>query len=282
MFQYAAGRRAAYVNKTNLKLDITGYKNQEGITLRKYMLHIFNINGDFATLDEIQKLKGSRSDFLTRYFTKLTKRIVPHYKQSYIKQRYFHFAPNILKISDNTYLEGYWASEKYFQDIEDIIRKEFTFKEGPDKQNKKIINQIKKLESVSIHFRRSDYVFDKKTHDYHGVCDLDYYNKAVCIMAKKIANPLFFIFSDDPKWVKQNLHLKYPTTIVDYNFRKKDYEDLRLMSLCKHNIIANSSFSWWGAWLNKNPDKIVIAPKKWFNDPLIDTKDLIPDSWTRS
>ena len=100
-------------------------------------------------------------------------------------------------------------------------------------------------------------------------------------MTQKITNPHFFIFSDDQKWVKDNFKIKYPIAFIDHNASKKDYEDLRLMSLCKHNIIANSSFSWWGAWLNSNPKKIVIAPKEWFADPSIDTSDLIPPGWIR-
>lgn len=281
MFQYAAGRRAAHFNNTNLKLDIAGYEEQEGITPRKYMLYIFNIKEDFVKPNETQRLKALGRNFFTKFLSKLTKRIIPYYKQSYIQQKFFQFDSNILMISDNTYLEGYWASEKYFKDIKDIIFKEFTLKEKPNKKNKQVLDKIKESNSVSIHFRRGDYVSDKKTQEYHGICSLDYYHKAASIIAGKIRNPYFFVFSDDPNWVMRNFKIKYPLIVVDHNTGKRDCEDLRLMSACKHNIIANSSFSWWGAWLNRNLNKIVIAPKQWFKEKSINTNDLIPKSWTK-
>lgn len=276
MFQYAAGRRAAYVNNTSLKLDITGYENQLDITPRKYMLHIFNIQENFASESEINKLK--KNSFIWKVFRKISP-VFQNY--SYIKEKHNYFNPNILNISDNSYLEGYWGSEKYFSDIEDIIRKDFTPKNKPDKATIELIQRIKNCNSVSVHVRRSDYVMDKKTHDFHGVCGLGYYKKSILLITKKVTNPSFFIFSDDPNWCKVNLRLQSPTIYVTHNLGNKDYEDMRLMSTCKHNIIANSSFSWWGAWLNKNKDKIVIAPKKWFKDKLTDTKDLIPKSWMK-
>lgn len=276
MFQYAAGRRSAHVNNTQLKLDITGYEKQIGITPRKYLLHIFTIQENISSINEINRLKNKG------FIRKVIKKINPFLQNNlYIKERYFNFDPSMLNICENSYLEGYWVSDKYFKDIENTIRKEFTFKDEPDVTNQKTINQIRNCESVSIHIRRGDYVSDPKTNQFHGVCGLDYYHQAIKYMTSKIKNPYFFVFSDDPKWCKTNLQLKYPVIYVSHNLGKKDYEDMRLMSLCKHNIIANSSFSWWGAWLNKNKNKIVIAPKKWFQDKSINTNDLIPESWTK-
>jgi len=276
MFQYAAGRRAAHFNNTLLKLDITGYEKQTGITPREYMLHIFNIQENFSSINEINGLKNN--SFIRKVFRKIN----PFFQNnSYIKEKYFHFDPSILNIGDNSYLEGYWVSEKYFKDIENVIRKEFTFKNKPDVVNKKTINRIRNCESISIHIRRGDYVSDPKTNQFHGVCDLNYYHQAIKYMTSKITNPYFFFFSDDPKWCKANLRLEYPTIYISHNLGKKDYEDMRLMSECQHNIIANSSFSWWGAWLNQNKNKIVIAPKKWFRDESIDTNDIIPESWSK-
>jgi len=276
MFQYAAGRRAAYVNNTSLKLDIAGYENQVGITPRKYMLHIFNIEENFASINEINKSKQNT------FIQKILKKIYPVFiNKLYIREKGHNFDPDILNVNDNAYLDGYWASEKYFEDIEDIIHKEFTFKNKPDEINKAVIDKMTHCDSVSIHIRRGDYVNDKKTNQYHGICNLNHYYQSVEYITNKIKSPHFFIFSDDINWAKQNLHLKFPYVFVDHNIGKKDYEDMRLMSECKHNIIANSSFSWWGAWLNQNPNKIVIAPKKWFNDKSINTKDLIPDLWIK-
>lgn len=269
MFQYAAGRRAAYVNDTSLKLDITGYENQVGITPREYMLDIFNIQENFASKDEIRKLK--KSSFILRFFKKNT----------YVKEKHFHFDQNILDINDNSYLEGYWVSEKYFKDIEKIIREDFTFKYPLDKKSQLITDKIKNSNSISIHIRRGDYVSDLKTTKIHGICSSEYYEKAISAIKNRVKKPVFYIFSDDLQWTKQNIRLEFPCVYVDHNLGKKDYEDMRLMSECKHNIIANSSFSWWGAWLNKNKNKIVIAPRRFFRKSSINTKDLIPKSWIR-
>jgi len=132
--------------------------------------------------------------------------------------------------------------------------------------------------SVSIHFRRGDYVTNPLTSQHHGVCSNKYYQDAISLLKSKISQPHFFLFSDEPEWLKTNVSLQEPFRIIDNN---PGYVDLYLMSNCKHNIIANSSFSWWGAWLNNNPDKIVIAPHKWFNEPGINTYDLIPETWIR-
>jgi len=140
--------------------------------------------------------------------------------------------------------------------------------------------KIKEKNSVSLHIRRGDYLTMQKAIDTIGVCPLDYYDKAIREITRKIKNPTFFIFSDDINWVKENLKTNSPTIFVSGG-KLKDYEELILMSKCKHNIIANSSFSWWGAWLNNNPNKIVIAPKKWFKDTSKNTRDLIPESWLK-
>lgn len=281
MFQYATGRRAAYINKTELKLDTSWFNNPEGAIKRDYLLNVFNIKEIFASKQEIDKLKGKNKNLLVLFNKKFSKITKPYYKQSCVVQRFFHFNKNILKVSNNIYLQGHWVSEKYFKEIEEIIRNEFIFKDKPDKANQKMISRIKNCDSVSIHIRRGDYVTDQKTNQFHGIIDLNYYFRSIEYITSKIKSPHFFIFSDDLQWAKQNLHLKFPCVYVNHNIGKKDYEDMRLMSYCQHNIIANSSFSWWGAWLNKNSDKIVIAPKKWFRDKSINTKDLIPQSWMK-
>lgn len=281
MFQYAAGRRAAYVHKTELKLDISWFNNPGDAIKRDYLLNIFTINENFATEKEISKLKIEYNNRLALFYGKTISFIIPYCKQSHVIQHFFHFDKNILQINRNVYLQGHWISEKYFADIASTIRNDFTFKNKPDKANSELIQRIRNCNSISLHVRRSDYISDKKTHDYHGVCGLDYYRKAVSFITKKVFNPTFFIFSDDPDWCKANLRLKYPTVFVSHNLGKKDYEDMRLMSTCKHNIIANSTFSWWGAWLNQNKEKIVIAPEKWFGDTSINTSDLIPSSWVK-
>ena len=129
--------------------------------------------------------------------------------------------------------------------------------------------------AVSLHVRRGDYVSDPKTKAILGVCSLDYYRAAIAHIAERIESPAFFVFSDDIAWAKANLEIPFPCEYVDHNQGQQSYNDMHLMSLCKHHIIANSSFSWWGAWLNPRKDKIVIAPENWFANNE-DAKDLIP------
>ena len=196
-------------------------------------------------------------------------------------EKHFQFDPEAYRAPDQSYLVGYWQSEKYFSDIEHIIREEFSFKDEPDDMNKKILRQIRGANAVSVHIRRGDYVTDPGTAKVHGTCPPDYYRQALALIERKIPAPHFFIFSDDIAWVRQNLKSRSPAFFVDHNQQRQDYEDLRLMSGCRHHIIANSTFSWWGAWLAANPNKIVIAPKKWFNDPTVSTHHLIPPSWVK-
>ncbi|MDD2505652.1 MAG: alpha-1,2-fucosyltransferase, partial [Bacilli bacterium] len=134
--------------------------------------------------------------------------------------------------------------------------------------------------SDSLHVRRGDYVLNSTTNKVHGTCGINYYNKAIDIVTKENPEAVFFVFSDDCDWARNNLKINHEKYFIDFNGKENCHEDIRLMSLCKHNIIANSSFSWWGAWLNNNKNKIVVAPKKWFNVK-INTKDLVPENWIK-
>jgi len=283
MFQYALGRRLALKNKVDLKFDICELRKDPIIgTPRKYNLHCFNILEKFATPQEIQKYKGDNPGLLLKLIRIILGGTTANRNKSFIVEKEnFVFDKDVLQVDKNAYLQGYWQNEKYFRNIRDVLLEEFTVKHPPDKKNQDVLNQTNSTNSVSIHVRRGDYVKDKRTNKHHGTCSLGYYKKAIEIIAKKIKNPYFFAFSDDIAWVKKNLQMKYPVYCVDNNNDEHNYEDLRLMSACKHNIIANSSFSWWGAWLNKNPNKIVIAPKKWLNNSDIDTSDVTPKEWLR-
>lgn len=134
---------------------------------------------------------------------------------------------------------------------------------------------------MSIHVRRGDYINNPETFKLHGVCGLDYYHAAIEYITKRTNTPVFYIFSDDISWAEENIKSKNQMIFVKETPHGKDYFEMYLMSVCKHNIIANSSFSWWGAWLNKSPEKIVIAPKKWMNETSIDTTDLVLKNWIR-
>ena len=268
MFQYAAGRRLALKHKTILKLDLTFLLDRtplENFTYRDYALDAFNIQENFFNPTENnicrieQKLKPMNS----------------------INEPHFYFWESMLCAPDDSYLNGYWQSEKYFKDVEDIIRNEFTVKLKADGLNKKLAEEINTCEAVSLHVRRGDYASNPVTNKYHGLCSLDFYQKALKKITSCTENPHFFIFSDEPEWAQENLNFKHPFKFVTRNGAEKSYEDLRLMSMCKHHIIANSSFSWWGAWLSEYQKKIIIAPRRWFNNDNLSTIDLIPEGWIK-
>ncbi len=279
MFQYAAGRGVAFRNNAPLKLDTTGYKNREGITPWEYQLHLFTLQENFATDQEIRKIKVTKPNRIEKVESKLTAPVTSNRRQHHVVERHFHFDPKILKVPDNAYLEGYWQSEKYFSDLREIIQRDFTFKREPDEMNRAILHHITGCNSVSVHIRRGDYVANPIVAKVHGTCAPAYYHQSIAWLQQKIKHPNFFVFSDDIPWTRKNLHFTSPVFFIDHNQGSRDHEDLRLMSHCRHHIIANSTFSWWGAWLAPNRDKIVIAPRRWFNDQRLDSRDIIPSSW---
>lgn len=238
MFQYAMARAVAEQNKSNLGVDISWFdRHKNNLAPRKYALDNFNISGKLIRSGIFQRI-SLKFSFLENFRS-------PQ-KRYYIKEKQiFHFDSEIFKISGNVYIDGYWQNEKYFKNIEKIIRKEFTLKESLTEFASEIEKEILDTNSVSLHIRRGDYVEDKITNQFHGTCSLDYYLKAVKMILETINKPIFFIFSDDIKWARNNLKLDYPTIFVSNN-SIKDSEELFLMSRCKHHIIANSSFSWWG------------------------------------
>ena len=199
----------------------------------------------------------------------------------YVSESGFAYHKEFMSYPKNTYMEGFWQSEKYFKDIESTIKSDFTFNENLNAENTKWKDKINAVNSVSIHVRRGDYVSNKNTNTHHGTSDLAYYKRAVDKLAETETGLELFVFSDDLDWCKTNFNFKFPINFVDTNVLINYHLDMHLMSCCQHNIIANSSFSWWGAWLNTNPTKKVIAPQKWFNDNSIDTSDLIPETWMK-
>jgi hypothetical protein len=237
---------------------------------------VFNVCEDFATPEETLALTCREPDLLERLFRRKPKR-----PATYVKERQYHFDPAILQITGDAYLAGNWNSEMYFADIADVIRTDFTFRQPPSGENLELFNSISEVEAVSIHVRRGDYVSNPKANQVHGTCDLDYYLAAAGQIKQKVANPHFFVFSDDPQWVRQHLHLPAPCTFVNHNGPLNGHEDMRLMSHCRHHIIANSGFSWWAAWLDPRADKVVVAPRRWFRTEKYDTSTLIPGGWIR-
>lgn len=278
LFQYATGRAIAYRNRVDLGLDLSIFAIHR---LRQYRLNHFNIVASIVPPDALASLTRQKRQGILKRYAFLTRHGLPYDKHETLTEQYFHFDPGIVCAPGRVYLVGYWQSARYFTDIRDILCQELTVKHEPGAANRAISLLITQAESVSLHVRRGDYVSDPQTHRQHGVCSLGYYHAAVETMTQVVPQPHFFVFSDDIEWTQQNLNLDYPTTYVSHNGPEQDYEDLRLMSQCKHHIIANSSFSWWGAWLCTHSRKTVIAPQVWFNQADRDTRDLIPVSWIR-
>ncbi len=278
MFQYAAARSLSLRSKQPFCLDTTdfdGYGLHQGFELQ----NIFCCEVQLATVNDLSNVLGWRA-------TRAMRRILTRPEMSFLRTKnfavepHFHYWPEFRELQGNVYLQGYWQSEMYFSDVANSIRTDFTFCHPIAQNNLTVLEKIDACRSaVSLHIRRGDYVSNPRTHSDHGLCSLDYYHSAVRYIAERVLDPEFFVFSDDFAWAMTNLKLEYPCHYIDHNRGAESYNDMRLMSMCHHHIIANSSFSWWGAWLNPSDEKIVIAPKNWFSVRSQNTKDLIPDGW---
>lgn len=255
MFQYAFGRALSIRNKTEFKLDLSNYRSNK--EQRVYVLGVFGISTPLAT-------------FWERLTTKK------------ILEKNSTYDAGVTSLVSGLFT-GNWQSEKYFSDFADTIRKDFELKNVGQKYEEHVASlETKKTQgetSVSIHVRRGDYATDARTLAKHGLLPIDYFVNAMNTVKGKVKDAHFYIFSDDIDWIRKHFNLSEKITFVSKH-DMSDAEQLILMSKCEHNIIANSSYSWWAAWLNANKNKIVIAPKEWFKT-IADTTDLIPSSWLR-
>jgi len=272
MFQWALARAIEKSRGIKALLDLSFFDKKYA---RPYELGLFELQPKFVE-DFWTKIK---LNIAWKFRKKLAGKSL--LGLNFYSEPHFEYDKNIETIQPNTHVEGFFQSEKYFSDIEKELREDFQFKSAPDGENQELIEKIKSTNSISLHIRRGDYVQKKRYQNVYSNCSLDYYKKGVELIAEKFGNPTLFIFSDDIEWVKENLKLPYESVYVSHNTGAKSYEDLRLMSNCHHNVIANSSFSWWGAWLNSNEEKIVIAPQQWFNDKNIVQSDVIPENWIK-
>ncbi|NHC12722.1 alpha-1,2-fucosyltransferase [Motilibacter deserti] len=269
MFQYAAGLRLAHRRGVPLRIDTSWFDSAEGrgsATPRTYALDCFAVTSPRWRLARLRHTRwGRRAGLLPPV----------------LREKSFAFDPGVLDAPDGVVLEGYWQSEDYFADAAQIVRRELTFCTPPSSRTRELLEEVRSRESVSLHVRRGDYVTSRATNDFHGTCSPDYYAAAVARVASAVPDPHYYVFSDDPQWCKDNLVLDAPTTYVDHNPPERGAEDLRLMAACRHHVLANSSFSWWGAWLEDDASHVVVAPRTWFRDPSIDTGDLVPARWER-
>ncbi len=272
MFQYAAGRALALRRSVEFRIDRRAFFD--------YKTHAFGMACFQAELNDAPpKLLPNppAEGRLQRWFRKSLPAPLKVFAE-----RSFTFDPDVLSLQDNTYLDGYWQAENYFSDFADVIRADFTVRHAPSEANRRWLEQIVSTLSVSLHIRRGDYVSNSSAAAVHGTCDLSYYERAVAhIRAATGIDPVLYVFSDDLDWVAANLKLPYQMNLVRDNDAATNYEDLRLMTACRHHIIANSSFSWWGAWLDGRPDSITVAPVSWFAADTPDARDLVPQRWVR-
>ncbi|MDI9314256.1 MAG: alpha-1,2-fucosyltransferase [Hydrotalea sp.] len=268
LFQYAAGRILARQHKTDLWLD-DGFlgKSDNNITRRDYELSPFAIN--IAGVKPCQPTAGD----------------------AVVAEDDMKSPQELLTAPRNSFLIGYWQGAFYLNHLRDELLETIAPRKTGNSlsaQSKKMLAMMQKTTSVFIHIRRGDYAQLRSANKFHGLLPLGYYQRAIKIMQQQLPNATFFIFSDDPAWVKQNLPINNSrknsqTIYVDHNQGQDSWQDLILMSHCKHAIIANSSFSFWGAyllWLRHQRNRPhIIAPKQWFRQKNIDTARWFPPDW---
>ena len=271
MFQYAVGRALSARHSAPLLLDIRGLANDP---LRRYALPSFRISAALATDADMPRELGRIGRRLHRLPRWLTG------NRRFVEQG-FPFDPAIAALKPPVHLAGNWQSEKYFADQAELIRADFQLLEPLTPDREAIASEIADRAVVSVHVRRGDYANNPATNAYHGTCEPDWYAKAQQLIEQQVSSPAYVVFSDDPDWARTNLPFLAGALFVDPSTDGRDEQDMHLMARCHHHIIANSSFSWWGAWLNPRPDKVVIGPRQWFRSPKHDTRDLLPQDWIR-
>lgn len=259
MFQYAAGYAAAKNAGLPLFADISSF---DVYKIRSFELEKFGFKINIANEDDIARLNKKHL-----------------FKKTLYKDKKKTFYPEILKIKHGAYLRGYWQSEKYFAHLREDILELFEFRNYDFIKNKDILDSIKNSNSISVNLRLGDYIDDEENRKIYFLCTKDYYKKAFDYISKNTQNPRFFVFSDEIEKACEFLPEDYDYILADTaNWQ----EDMYFMKNCKHNIVANSSFSWWAAWLNQNPEKMVISPSRWLNKYSgICDRDMIPDLWIK-
>ena len=281
MFQYAFGQAIAIRTGHTVKYDTSELLDRStdpGYTVRDYELGVFTGSVAIATSGELRIFGPAPTNPLLSLPFKVYRRLVR--ARRFSEKILFGYDPTVFNCGPNTYFEGYWQNVQYFKSIETQLRQAFELKAPLVGRNLALAQLIGATpNAVMLHVRRGDYVTNAQANAVHGVCSPQYYAQAVAAVQARVGDVHLFVFSDEPAWVQANMQFAAPTTYISHNTGLASAEDLRLMSLCRHNIIANSSFSWWGAWLNPHSDKLVVAPKQWMQVATIDSMGLLPAEW---
>ena len=281
MFQYAFGKALSIRHQQPLALS-ADFFSKKSIHNGYELGRVFNLDAPLVNSKTIKKTIGMvRSSVFARkwlakpYLTGLSG------KRLCMEPRIYYSPSVIEELGEKKYFQGYWQSYHYFEAYHHQIREAFGFSLPLDEKNDQLVQKIQSTTSVSLHLRRGDYLHNKKALNFHGICPIDFYLKALAFIKQKNTQFELFVFSDDAEYAYHAFKSHMPSSIiVAHNKGLDSWKDMYLMSLCKHNIIANSTFSWWSAWLNANPEKKVIAPIAWFKAALT-SKDLIPADWVR-
>jgi hypothetical protein len=280
MFQYAAAYSLAQVKKTKVGYcpEFNSNGNHQNYTNRIFQLsEIFDLqNGVQVQPEKLLKVRRNPTTLLDRLVQKLK-------GESRFIEPSLEYHSDFFDVSSNAYLEGYFQSEKYFATIRKDILKLFHFDQNKlNFKSSEILSKMLIVNAVAVHIRRGDFMQNQAVNALHGVCEPSYYTAAMKHYSG-LLGVQYFVFSDDIDWVRNNILFNDETVFINWNHGTDSWQDMFLMSQCKNFIIANSSFSWWGAWLSTRDDKKVIAPSRWFanNTKNDQTKDLIPPSWIR-
>ena len=277
LFQYAFGRALALKNKTNLKIDSSFYENSEvtqhGYTYKRdFEISRYNVQLTEATKDEIAVYKDKKKPTLLQ---RIWWRLKPELRPRVVRENLSTLDATMTGLNGNFYLDGYFTSEEFFKDYASIIRKEFTLKNEMSHANVQWTEKMKQCNSVCISLRLTDFLHNP----LHNVCSLEYYHNGLKEVERLSGKEItVFIWSDDNDWTKENFKPQYKCHYMTHNY-PDFHEDLRLMTHCKHHVIPNSTFSWWGAWLAEHENQIVIAPKRWLNSEEIEYGHVIPERW---
>lgn len=275
MFQYAFARYLSIKNNANLLIDKTFLEDRtpkENFVFRNFDLNIFNLDFHFATNEDIA-LFNKKKPFLSIF----------KQKHTIINEDKFEYNPNYKNVKGNIFLNGYWQSEKYFNEISNALKKDFQLSITLSEEEDEVLNQIKRHESVCIHFRRTDFI-NQSGIKVHGMPSMEYYSKSLEMLSEKFSNLELFIFSDDIDWCIDNFTPNFKVNYIKIKNKSHEFaSEFKLMINCKHFIIPNSTFSWWAAWLSENQNKQIFVPNKWFEDKELQSQTTFmhPDNWCK-